>query len=100
MTRFERFRVSLATWLVKNTSCLVARREPTIQMCAAALRLRTYIEASGGLQDPRRIRAYRVILRDVEKMHQYMTQVVAGPVLPISTQEESHGPTQEASAAA
>lgn len=102
MTRFQRFRISLATWLVRNTPCLVARREPTIALVQEAMHLDYYVAQSGGLQDPRRIRAYYVVRESAQKIKDLASEVYVGNnctgILP-PREETVHG-TAETTAAA
>lgn len=59
----KRFRVWLANLLTRKTACVVVRREAVIGLGAAAESLVDYVARSGGLQDPKRIKAYRRVLR-------------------------------------
>lgn len=61
--RWVRFKVWLALKLLKGSACTVARREHVEIMRWQAFHLGQYVQHSGGLQDPRRIRAYRIVLR-------------------------------------
>lgn len=60
---FQRFRIRLAIWLTRGTPCAITRLAPLVSLNNVAVRLREYVEKSGGLADPRRINAYRTILR-------------------------------------
>ena len=59
----RRFRVWLANLLIRKTACAVVRREEVEQLGEAAEGLADYVARSGGLQDPRRIKSYRRVLR-------------------------------------
>lgn len=59
----QRTRVDIATRLLRGTPCSVARTKELRAIQQNAIELENYVETSGGLQEPRRIRAYRVILR-------------------------------------
>ncbi len=59
----KRFAVWLAKLLTRKTDCVVARRGRVEKLGAAAEELVDYVARSGGLQDPRRVKAYRQVLR-------------------------------------
>ncbi len=59
----KRLCVWLAGWLIKGTDCCIVRSNNLQSLLRRADDLVDYVEDSGGLQDPRRIRAYRNILR-------------------------------------
>ena len=63
LPRWTRTRVAIAVWLTKGTPCTVVRNGPLEIIATQAFALAAYVQHSGGLQDPRRIRAYRVVLR-------------------------------------
>ncbi len=76
---FPRLRVWLAIQLCRGTTCLVARIGPTAIMHDTALDMARYVERSGGLNDPKRIRAYRTILKAALNMAVLARSVIAGP---------------------
>ena len=59
----RRLCVWLAKQLTRKTACIVARRDEVLSLGDAAEELADYVARSGGLQDPRRIKAYRRVLR-------------------------------------
>ncbi len=78
---FPRLRVWLAVQLCRGTACLVARVGPTAVMHDTAMDLAGYVNRSGGLQDPnpRRIKAYRAILKGSLGLAHLAQLVIAGP---------------------
>lgn len=59
----KRFCVWLAQQLTRKTACAVVRRDEVEQLGELAEELADYVARSGGLQDPRRIKSYRRVLR-------------------------------------
>lgn len=57
----QRFRVALARLLTRGTKCTVVRAVVVENMQDTARRLEEYVQRSGGLQDPRRISAWREV---------------------------------------
>ena len=88
---FLRFRVWLASLLVRGTGFTVTRLSHAIAIRDVASSLYRYVETSGGLQDPYRIKAYRVILRSAVMIFTAVDRLVVG-TLPTSLPEETHGP--------
>ena len=78
---FPRLRVWLAIQLCGGTACLVARVGPTAVMHDTALDIAGYVNRSGGLQDPnpKRIKAYRAILKGTLGLAHLAQLVIAGP---------------------
>ena len=62
MTFVRRLQVWLARQLCRGTACCVVRESQAKQTVGLASDLWLYVQASGGLHDPRRIRAYRQVL--------------------------------------
>ncbi len=83
MTFLHRLRINLAIWLCKGTVCLVARADGVVQMHDIAYNLAQYVGASGGLQDPRRIKAYCVIFRAALALTMSARTVIVGPQKPV-----------------
>lgn len=73
----RRFRVWLARLLLRSTGCLVARAVPVAELQYLASDVARYIRMSGGLQDPRRIRAYRTLLRRSENISRAAGEIQA-----------------------
>jgi len=59
----QRFRVWLALRLVRRTDCVVVRAAPIREAVTMAGDLHQYVQRSGALQDPRRVKAWRRIVR-------------------------------------
>ena len=76
---FPRLRVWLAVQLCRGTSCLVTRIAPIAIMHDVALDLAGYVERSGGLTDPRRIKAYRGVLKGALGLAHLSQQLIVGP---------------------
>ena len=58
----QRFRIWLAAWLCRGTPCTLARTSVVAQLVALAYEIDGYVQRSGALTDPSRIKAYRVLL--------------------------------------
>lgn len=65
---WHRLRVAFARLLVRGTGCTVTRDVETQELRSAGTELMEYVETSGGLQDPHRIRAYRRVLSLSERI--------------------------------
>lgn len=74
-----RLRVWLAVQLCRGTSCLVTRTAPIAVMHDMALDLAGYVERSGGLNDPRRIKAYRGVLKGSLGLATLAQHLIVGP---------------------
>ncbi len=79
MGLYPRVRVWLAIQLCRGTPCLIARTGPAALMHDVALDLAGYVERSGGLTDPRRIKAYRGVLKGSIGLATLSQQLIAGP---------------------
>lgn len=77
---FPRLRVWLAVQLCRETACLLVRIGPAAVMHDTALDLAKYVQHSGGLQDPKRIKAYRVIVTATTGIAALAQQLIAGPL--------------------
>ena len=73
----KRFRVWLAQMLTKGTDCCVARSNDVSSLQSRVNDLARYVDESGGLQDPRRIRAYRRVLRIVGDIRHDLDDIAA-----------------------
>ena len=73
----KRFSVWLARWLTRGTECCVVRSSRLEDLGKHTDRLGHYVEDSGGLQDPRRTRAYHVVVRAVENIRHAMNDLAA-----------------------
>ncbi|KKM76526.1 hypothetical protein LCGC14_1379190 [marine sediment metagenome] len=95
---FPRLRVWIAIQLCRGTTCLVARIRPAAVMHDVALDLAGYVNRSGGLQDPnpKRIKAYRVILKGSLALSHLAQQLIAGP-FPKQLREETPHAEEKAS---
>ena len=95
---FPRLRVWLAIQLCRGTTCLVARIGPTAVLHDTAMDLAGYVNRSGGLQDPnpRRIKAYRAILKGSLGLAHLAQLVIAGPY-PKQSREEAPRAEKKAS---
>ena len=76
---FPRLRVWLAIQLCRGTECLIARATPVAIMHDVALDLAGYVERSGGLNDPRRIKAYRGVMKGSLGLATLAQHIIAGP---------------------
>ena len=72
----KRFCVWLANLLTRKTACAVVRRDEVTQLGAAAEDLADYVARSGGLQDPRRIKCYRRVLRGSIEVRNHASAVL------------------------
>ena len=90
-----RFRIYLATLLCKGTPCSVARTEKVAALHDLALDLAKYVDTSGGLQDPRRIRAYRTVSKGALGIATLALEVAVGSPL-LQKEEERDASTQKA----
>ena len=96
----QRFRVRLAVWLCKGTPCLVARASDVMSMHGIALNLGRYVSTSGGLQDPKRIKAYRTVLSAATGLVMFTRNVIVGPfpkTLPPAREETTSNGSKEES---
>ncbi len=73
----KRFAVWLACLLTKGTECRVVRSTRLEDLGRHTDGLGRYVEASGGLQDPRRVRAFHVVVRAVENIRHAMKDLAA-----------------------
>ncbi len=73
----KRFAVWLARCLTKGTECCVVRSSRLEDLDQHTVKLGRYVESSGGLQDPRRVRAYHVVVRAVENIRHAMDDLAA-----------------------
>ena len=73
----KRLSVWLARWLTKGTGCCVVRSSRVESLEGHVADLDSYVENSGGLQDPRRIRAYRYVLRVVGNIRHVVKDMAA-----------------------
>ena len=87
---FPRLRVWLAVQLCRGTSCLVTRIAPIAAMHDVALDLAGYVERSGGLNDPRRIKAYRGVLKGSLGLATLAQHIIVGPSPRQSKEEAPH----------
>ncbi|KKL09266.1 hypothetical protein LCGC14_2567580 [marine sediment metagenome] len=96
MILFPRLRVWLAIQLCRGTACLVARVGPTVVLHDTAMDLAGYVNRSGGLQDPnpKRIKAYRAILKGSLGLAHLAQLVIAGPY-PKQSREETPDAAKE-----
>lgn len=74
-----RFQVWLAVLLCKGTGCVVTRRNRVDNLRGAARILAEYVGKSGGLQDPRRIVAYRTVLKASSVIGALTSDILVGP---------------------
>lgn len=74
----RRFRVWLASLLIRRTLVVLVRARLVTDLRAAALTLHQYVESSGGLQEPHRIKAYRRILRLANEIELLSRAVLVG----------------------
>lgn len=79
LVRVPRLRVWIALQLCRNTGCVVARYAPTYLMAKTAGDLLRYVERSGALQEPKRVKAYRVVSRGAMSIMVYAQDILAGP---------------------
>lgn len=75
---WRRARVLIARLMARGTGCRVVRANVVDEVCALADALRSYAEHSGGLNDPRRIEAQRVIFRKAEALY-WLSRSLAVP---------------------
>lgn len=75
---FERMKVGLALWLVRKTPCAVVRMDAAKALIWDAIRLKQYAEISGGLNDPGRIKAYKIVLRTAHSIASEAGRLLAG----------------------
>ena len=75
----KRVRIWLAIQLCRDTACLVVRIGPAAVMHDTALDLAGYVRRSGGLQDPKRIKAYRAVVTGANAIAALGQQLIAGP---------------------
>ena len=73
----KRFAVWLAKLLTKGTECRVVRSTRLVDLTHHTDTLEFYVNSSGGLQDPRRIRAYQVVLRIAGDIRHAMKDLAA-----------------------
>ena len=73
----KRFRVWLARWLTRGTECCVVRSNRLESLGKETEDLDRYVTSSGGLQDPRRVRAYHVLLRITGNVRHAMKDMAA-----------------------
>jgi hypothetical protein len=102
---WARFKVWLARRLCRNTACGVVRVGPTIVMLDTVYRLHQYVQRSGGLQDPRRIKAYREILAATSTVAGLGAQVlidggIVARVSPSQREEQQDAQAQQVAPAA
>ena len=76
----KRLRVRIAVWFCGGTDCMVARAGSLTEMQSIANRLGSYVEASRALQDPRRVKAYRVVYRAARGLMEHVAGVLVGPI--------------------
>lgn len=74
----RRFRVWLAVLLVRGTKCLVAREEALSDLIEWSDDLYRYSRVSGGLNDPRRIKAYKRIGYSATAIQAAANRLLAG----------------------
>ena len=96
---FPRLRVWLAVQLCRGTACLVARIGPTAVMHDTAMDIAEYVNRSGGMQDqnPKRIKAYRAILKGTLGLAHLAQLVIAGPYPKATKREETTDAEKKAS---
>ena len=94
----ERLKISLAVWLCRGSTCAVVRTLPVQEMQMIARDLTEYVQASGGLQDPHRINAYRRVLYDATHLEAAARQVIVSPRPILLLREESHAPDEKTAA--
>jgi hypothetical protein len=99
---FTRFRVWLATKLCAGTPCVVARRAPLALLHDTAFNVAQYVVQSGALNDPKRVKAYRTLLRGTQGMAFLARDILVGPrlaTLPQPVREENTDAAKETPAA-
>ena len=77
---FPRLRVWLGVHLCRGTACVLVRIGPAAIMHDTALDLARYVQTSGGLQDPKRIKAYRVVVTATTGIATLAQQLIVGPL--------------------
>jgi len=75
---WRRFRIWLALLLVRNTGCVLLRRQELEILRGEAAYLLNYVATSGALLDPRRVKAHRNISGAAARMEEAAAQVVVG----------------------
>lgn len=96
----KRFRIWLATRLCRGTACVVARRGAVARLESLGCEIADYVERSGALNDPSRIRAYRVLLRAASELSATATSVKAADFDTFREEEgDASKQTDEAAAA-
>jgi len=74
----QRLKIGLARWLTRGTPCTVVRTVVVENMQAEAQKLEDYIQRSGGLQDPRRINAWREVFSMARSIYVDSLEVEVG----------------------
>lgn len=76
MSRWIRFRLWLAQYLLRNTAYEVVAQDEVTLLARGMVRLVRYVNTSGGLCDPRRIMARKKIIRLVQDMDQSLVRLL------------------------
>lgn len=66
--RKYQWRIAIAKWALQTTGCVVAKEQQLRDLEDTAVHLIDYVEKSGGLREPRRIRAYHEVRRRSERI--------------------------------
>lgn len=76
MTRWQRFRIVIAEWVLAGTGYSVAEEAEVDAVRTNIWGLAEYVRNSGGLRDPRRISAYRKITRKIETLDNHAGRII------------------------